>query len=213
MFFVVKERNTLAETIAITGLSTADFGVMNDDSYALNHRPTGFWFMVFANPNAGAIVGPFNVKTEPDRIVSSFDANGITWNELLIIFQKWLFIVKEEMEIPDLWSSAQSAAAFLTPDDNLADEAFSENEILILAEKVKAIESSIKKLALPPAAESAIVDVVRDVPNEAKFFTKKKLAEVVVGQLISQGMKWGLTLDHMQAIWHAFQGFRQLLVG
>jgi hypothetical protein len=89
---------------------------------------------------------------------------------------------------------------------------FSAEEIQLLAERVQVVENKIKELNLPSEAEEAIIEVVRDVPNEAKFFTKKKLAEVVVGQLISQGMKWGLTTEHMQVVWHALQGFSQLFI-
>lgn len=213
IFFMVKERNAIAEIIMNHGLTTSDFEMINTSLYLLTHEKTGFEFVVSPNPNHDIIAGPFNIETKPDRIVSGWDAKGKYWDEVLSAFQRWISLVQEEMEVPDLWSSAQKSGGFLSSNDNLPNDKFLPEEIHLLFERVQSVEERIKSLNISEEATRDIIEVVRDVPNEAKFFTKKKLAEVVIGQIISQGLKWGLTTENMQAIWHAFQGFTYLFIG
>jgi hypothetical protein len=212
MFFVVKERNAFADLINSQGLNIDEFHLLNTDKYHVVFKPLALAFSVTRNPRAGVLVGPYDLKTVPGGIVDAFHANGMSWNELLSAFQKWITIIREELEIPDLWKAAKKSAPFLSSASNLADDMFSVEEVQLLAERVQIVENKIKELDLPKEAKDAIVEIARDVPTEAKFFTKKKLGEVVVGQLISQGMKWGLTTEHMQAVWHVFQGFTHLFI-
>lgn len=215
MYFTVKERNELAEIIINNGLKTTDFHESNSTKYNMVFRPLALSFGIIDNPNSHLWPGIYSIGTIPNRIEGSAYnyKNGTNWKGTVAVFRKWVSLIVDELQTPDLWKLVQEREPFLKSATNLPNEVFSTEEIKVLVERVETVENKIKELKLPAEAQAAITEIVRDVPVEAKFFTKKKLTEIVVGQLISQGLKWGLTTEHMQAIWHAFQSFGQLLIG
>lgn len=202
-----KLRNQLFEALVSKNLQAKDFTEgYEGGTYKIKHSDDRFSFHIHGEDEL------FKVFYWPLLRGTEGIDNWRDWTTVLFNFSKWLAIVKDEFDTPDLWSIAQESSGFLSSSQNLSDEKFSVDEIQLISERLKTVEAHIATLNLPEAAKEAIIGVARDIPKEAAFFTKKKLAEVVIGQLISQGLKWGLTTEHMQVIWHTFQEFTQLFL-
>lgn len=223
--FSTNQKNALLKAIQRAGMSAKEFSLtVSPDpvELRLDYKPENLYFRVtyssigtdqnrqqvmriatFSTPKPGLLL---NIKEEQQH-------NNIDkWEAVVAIFGHWLILLQEEYKQPDLWAEMEHTSHLFADEEPATDERFTPAEIKLLEERVAEVEQRVIELNLPPEAEAAVVETVRAVPVKATRFTKKELADCIVGSLVKEGFKWGLTTEHMSAAWHACQYFFTLLL-
>lgn len=158
----------------------------------------------FSTPKPGILL---DVKAEHHH-------NNIDkWDAVAAIFNQWLKLLKAEFKQPDLWAEMEHTPYMFADEEPTTDDRFTSAEIKQLEGRVAEVEQRILTLNLPPEVEAAVTIIIREVPAKAKRFTKKELADCIVGSLVKEGFKWGLTTEHIAAVWHGFQYFFTTYIG
>lgn len=220
--FLKSQKNLLSTAIREHGFSLRDFSLKEATEMRITHIKSGYYYRIYTveipigstsnretrlqslfTPDFKAAI-PTKAETRPLSVK--------TWADLLKLFNDWLAWLKYETEKPDLWAEMEYTPYMFADEEPVTEEQFTTAEVKLLEERVIEVERRVLALNLPPEAEAAVVATVREVPGKAKRFTKKELADCIVGSLVKEGFKWGLTTEHMSAAWHACQHFFTLLL-
>jgi hypothetical protein len=221
--FLPSQKNLFFHAIKEQGLNLRDFNLTATDELKLTHKPTGFYFRVLVQQRAVTVNGipqprlaTFDTPRRYGVVVDAQNENSRPfieeWSEVAPILLGWLNWIRQELEQPDLWAEMEHIPHLFADEEPATDDHFTLAEVKLLEERVAEVEERILELNLPPEAEAAVVETVRAVPAKATRFTKKELADCIVGSLVKEGFKWGLTTEHMSAAWHACQHFFTLLL-
>jgi hypothetical protein len=222
--FLNSQKNLLFTAIQESGLNRRDFTLEESKELRVSYKPTIFYFRiavesVVIDTSGGTALRlavyytpkQHGVIIDPDE--EKEHKNIKEWSTAVGVFANWLSWIKRELSQPDLWAEMEHTPHMFEEEEPLTDERFTPAEVKQLKERIAEVEQRITSLGLPPDAEAAIIDVIREVPAKAKRFTKKELADTIVGALVKEGFKWGLTTEHLSGAWHACQHFFTLLIG
>jgi hypothetical protein len=220
--FLKSQSNSLYTAISEQGLNQHEFVLTNKNELVVTHIQSEYRFRINSYEVS---VGTGNTKETRLQILftpnfkAAIPTKGESqlsaiksWADLLGFFNQWVTWLKSEVEEPDLWAEMEHTPHLFSDEEPATDEHFTPAEIKLLEERVAEVEQRVLELNLPPEAEAAVVETVRAVPAKATRFTKKELADCIVGSLVKEGFKWGLTTEHMSAAWHACQHFFTLLL-
>jgi hypothetical protein len=223
--FSTSQKNTLLNLIKESGIDAREFTLtasVEPLELKLTYKPEKFYFRVvyvkigtdqsrqdvmrlatFSTPKPGLI---FDLRNEYQH------SNLDKWDTVIAVASQWLKLLKTEFKQPDLWAEMEDTPHLFADEEVTTDEHFTPAEIKLLEERVAEVEQRVLALKLPAEAAAAVVETVREVPAKAKRFTKKELADCIVGSLVKEGFKWGLTTEHMSAAWDACQHFFTFLL-
>lgn len=221
--FLPGQKNLFFKSIQQQELQPKDFNLIASNELKLTYKPTGFYFRVQIHERAVSVNGQVEARLVSfctpkrqgviiDETQESTYGGSEDWNKVISFLSVWLTWIKQEFEQPDLWAEMEHTPHLFADEEPATDEHFSPAEIKLLEGRVAEVEQRVLELNLPPEAEAAVVETVRAVPAKATRFTKKELADCIVGSLVKEGFKWGLTTEHMSAAWHACQYFFTLLL-
>lgn len=211
--FLNSHKNLLYTAIQDTKLNVRDFTFEASNQLLITHKASGFYFKI-----ASQMVVPGNGGKEAPRlftystpvisnvvILPNEEKRHVSidkWDTVVHIFKEWLSWLKQETEQPDLWAQVEHEPYIFSDEEKITEDLFTAAEVKLLEARLSQIEQQIGDLNLPPEAEAAITDVVREVPTKAKRLTKKEVADIVIGSLMKEGLKWALTKENIISLWH-----------
>lgn len=222
--FLKSQKNSLLDRIKVKELNPRDFSfveITEPVQLKLTHKTSKFYvqitYGVVGKDAYGRLVNALTTVYAPTMDVvlkvSTVTTHHLdTWEQVLPVVDKWLGILKSEAEQPDLWAELEEEPEAFADTETVTNERFTAAEIKQLSERVADILQKVIELQLPPEAEAAINQTIKEVPAKAKRLTKKELSDTLVGAFMKEGLKWGLTIDHVSAVWHVCQHFFQLLI-
>lgn len=216
--FLTSQKNLLFTAIKEQGFNLREFSLEESTELKVTHTRTAFYFRIYTGPigtNELRIYGLYtpdfgaNIVTQTEVKVHGLK----TWPEMIGHVNRWLSWLKTETTQPDLWVEMEHTPYMFADEEPITDGHFTQAEIQQLEERVGEVERRVLALNLHPKAEAAVTAAIRDVPAKARRLTRKDLADCIVGSLVKEGFKWGLTVEHMTAIWHGIQYFFTVYIG
>jgi hypothetical protein len=215
--FSPAKKNDLLKVIQEHGSNPRQFllaEIPQEHGLKITFKPAGFHFKVFLinigkDSQTGESVFRLVCRYSPKPgIVPNpsleFVSNSLKeWKDVLGFLVVWLELLHVEYGQPDLWQEMESGPEMFAEHAEILDERFSAQEVKQLTQRVAEVEERIGELGLSREAEAAFSQIIRDVPAKAKRLTKKEVADTMIGSLVKEGLKWGLTYEHIASAWHA----------
>jgi hypothetical protein len=211
MILSPNQKNALYKAIELQKLNARSFHIEATDKLTIiTYKPTGFYFRI--QPTEGrrgtgpATVFPFIYYT-PLKQGVVFNAqkeasitNADSFEDVTAHFTNWLVLIKQEFEQPDLWAVLEQTPDILIEDAEMMEDRFTPAEIKLLQERVIKVQTQVVALNLPQQTETAIVEILREMPAKAKRLTKKELWEVLFSTILRESLRAGLTSEHTSDI-------------
>jgi hypothetical protein len=210
---IKKERNELFQIIVEGGLSPGAFSELNkSDLYSILQTNTPFIFHIEPDREYHKLRAFPEIGTP--RIVGTTIPKTTVWFEVLEYFRKWITVLKEESDIPDLFADFRTNANLFIGQSSAPDEKFSNLELRELASQLRRIESGLIELRLPAPAQKVLTEVIQEAPDKAVSFTKKEWQSWLIGAVVSQVTNLALSPEHVTAVYQllksTFTGLLQL---
>jgi hypothetical protein len=210
-----KQRNELFDIVVNNNLLPADFNEILGDSnlYELRFKKDKrFYYQLHDSADA------FKPHFSPNSYNGSEDNRGIDqwhdWNNATRHFKRWIRILKEEFETPDLWAEAQTNAKLFAVNPAAPNEMFTSSELRQLEGQVRQLVQGLVAIGLPANAQKLLTETVNEIPEKATRFTKKEVAGWFMGAFAAQVTSLALSQEHVSAIAHliktTFMGLLQL---
>jgi hypothetical protein len=195
-----KQRNDLFTIIVDNNLLPGDFKESPDAGgrYSITFKDPRFYFNIYDSSEL------FKAYYEPANYGPNSGNEGIdkwySWEGALFYFKKWIAIVREEFETPDLWAEAQSNAHLFASSSATPNEMFSDSELRALQGQIRQVEQGITALGLPAHAEKALLESIKEAPEKATRFTKKEWQSWFIGAVVAQVTNLALSAEHVAAV-------------
>jgi hypothetical protein len=217
-----KQRNELFDIVVNSNLLPTDFKEITSDSTAYEGvsnvyelrftKDKRFYYQLIDSSDS------FKPYFSPNSYNGSEDNKGIDgwhdWNNATRHFKRWIKILKEEFETPDLWAEAQANAKLFVLNPAAPNEMFSGSELRQLEGQVRQLVQGLVALGLPANAQKLLTEIVNEIPEKATRFTKKEIAGWFMGAFAAQVTNLALSQEHVSAIAHliktTFMGLLQL---
>jgi hypothetical protein len=208
-----KERNSLFEIIVGFNLNPSDFLEQNKaDSYTISQSDTPFSFSV--TPAIKSFVAVASPEIGLPRYEGTKTPRPLDWNSILGYFNKWVVLLREELDTPDLFAEFRANAALFISQSDAPDEKFTNIELRELEGQLRQIDRGLTSLGLPAEAQKALSSITQEAPEKASRFTKKEWQSWFIGAVVSQVTNLALSPEHVAAVYQllktTFTGLLQL---
>jgi uncharacterized protein YjeT (DUF2065 family) len=203
-----KQRNELFSLIVDYNLLPSDF---------LEENTARSYVLKFSKSPFSLTIAPYEeyytVSLSP-HLSNVSQSSRYPWKSCLAIAERWLSIIKEDDDTPDLWIEAQVNTKLFTPNQVVPDEMFNGAELRQLEAQVRQLVEGLTALGLPAHAQKMLTETIKEMPSKAIRFTKKELAAWFMGAFIAQMTRLALSEEHVKSIGHLiktmFMGVLQL---
>jgi hypothetical protein len=197
-------RNVVVQRMEELVLDPLDFdwGKFKEATHAgerIIHRPTDAHFEYYRTASQ-SIWCSWDPATAPN---SQRGTEAKTDGAIVAAITKWLYVVKEEHEAPDLWNQLRAEASFVTQSGEGHDRPFTAKELEVLTERLDVFEERLLAIAEVSPSESAEIHVVIQESKEvASKLSKKEWKTFFLGALSNIFVRLALEPEKVRKIIH-----------
>jgi hypothetical protein len=180
-----KQRNELFTIIQSVDLAPTIFEIISGDNFydlELYDEELGedYFFRIKEKSS-----GRYDIDMRPGVSSHKFSATTENWSSATYFFEKWVNVLKPELDAPDLWAEAAKTAQLFAPTSTPTDDKFTRIELAEVQGQLRLLQQSFATAALPEAARQKLIELTQTAAVKAEGLTKKDWQNWIIGGFIS----------------------------
>lgn len=194
--FLKQQRNILFDALTQRGFSIEQLKeISTSESYSISYKsePQLFFRISPFDSTQYWVVARPGIDFQPEQSSGRFE----NWNALGHGFIKWANLLRQEVDVPDLWAEAIKTAQLFAPTAEPSDDKFTRTELAEVQGQLRLLQLSFTASALPEAAKQKLIELTETAAVKAEGLTKKDWQNWIIGGFISAIT--GLALNPTQA--------------
>jgi len=205
MKLLVSQKNQLFKIIEeypsliIGKFSLSDPSTKDSIPVSITVEDTEFSFMIFED---NYYADTFNIQYIPGEHTFQQVKTVSKWDDIIILFRKWLANLKKELSEPNYWDMIKEVIPTISFRHCSDNSKFSKKEFEELRSRVKIISQQLESLSLINEQQTVIINQLERLTDLANDLGRLDWLNLLVGTIINIVLQLDITKEIADRLWN-----------